>query len=216
MATGNLSISYTPACSAADHHIEFGPLQDVSTYGYSGQECSIGTSGTYGSFDPGPDSYFFVVVGDDGLGVEGSYGTSMTGGPPVERPENLLDPVCTLVQDLSQRCDGPFSPDLDMVAYRPMSESYGNPLQRTAIAESDEDVPGAGIRVNGDDDDISGLPDRDETSVSSENDLVEVVLSVDPPSAPPGYEYVLTRSSTNIRVWNESSKITEIFGPSSA
>jgi hypothetical protein len=210
--TGNLSIAYIPACSAADHHIEFGALEDVSTYGYSGQECGIGTSGTYGAFNPGPGSYFFVVVGDDGNGVEGSYGLSMTGGSPAERPESLLDPMCAFAQDLTQRCDGPFSPVLDMAVYRPLSESYGNPLRRTAIAESNEMAPGAGIRVNGDDDDSSGLPDRDEAGVSGENDLIEAVLMADPPAPPSGYEYVLTRSNQNIRAWDGSDKTGEILG----
>ena len=211
--TGNLTISWVPACSAADHHIEFGPLEEVSTYGYTGQECGIGAGGTYASFNPGPGSHFFLVVGDDGAGIEGSYGTSMIGGVPAERPESMLDPVCAFAQDLSERCDGPFSPDLDMAAYRPQSESYGNPFQRKAIPENEELIPGAGIRVNGDDDDGSTVPDSDETGVSGENDLVEVVLSVDPPVPPSGYEYVLTRSNPNIRAWDGPDKNGEILGP---
>ena len=102
-ATGELAITYEPACAASDHHIEFGPLQDVDTLGYSGQECSLGTSGTYGSFDPGAGSFFFLVVGNDGLGTEGSYGTYLIAGSPGERSEDLTDPQCSFVQDLSQR-----------------------------------------------------------------------------------------------------------------
>jgi len=145
--TGELAISYDPACSASDHHIEFGPLQDVSTLGYSGQECGIGTTGSYGSFDPGAGSFFFIVVGDDGVGIEGSYGTDFIGGASTERAENTSDPQCSFVQDLSQRCDGPFLPTLDLTAYRPLSEAYGAPLQRRAVPESDEVSPGAGIRI---------------------------------------------------------------------
>jgi hypothetical protein len=101
-ATGELELSYTPGCAAVDHSIVFGPLADVSSYGYSGQVCSLGASGVVARFDPGPGSFFFLVVGNDGAGVEGSYGTN---GEGTERPEDLADPVCAALQDLSGRCD---------------------------------------------------------------------------------------------------------------
>ena len=104
-ATGRISLSFDPACGAADHHIEYGPLEDVRTYSYSGQDCGIGTSGVYDQFNPGPGSYFFILVGDDGVSVEGSYGFSMINGVMSERPENTLDPICSMVQDLTQSCD---------------------------------------------------------------------------------------------------------------
>src|SRR5262249_26630556 len=107
-ATGNLSFTYTPACSAVNHHIEFARLQDVRTLTYSGQVCGIGTSGSYASFNPGPGSYFFLVIGDDGVGTEGTYGTNLMSGTPSERVPDLADPVCSFSQDLSHRCDGPF------------------------------------------------------------------------------------------------------------
>jgi hypothetical protein len=210
-ATGDIAISYDPACSASDHNIEFGPLQDVSALGYSGQVCGIGTSGTYNTFDPGAGSFFVLVVGNDGVGVEGSYGTSFIGGTSAERSEDLTDPQCSFVQDLSQRCDGPFEPTLDLTAYRPASEAYGAPLQRTAVDEADEEDPGAGIRVNGDDDNGNAQPDRDDTGVAGENDLVEITLTLDPPTPAPGYEYVLTRTNSNLRVWNEAGKATEVI-----
>jgi hypothetical protein len=216
-ATGDLSISYVPACSAADHHIEFGPLDSVASFGYSGQVCGIGTSGSYGSFNPGSGSYFFLVVGDDGSGIEGSYGTSSIDGAPVERPEDLSDPVCSFAQDLSQRCDGPFTPTLGMTVYRPMTGTSGAPFQRWQVPDGEDRSPGAGIRVNGDDDDNDGVPDRDDVGVAGENDLVEVLLTVDPPAPPPGYEYVLFSSgglpSSSIRVWNEPSKTNEVVNP---
>jgi len=215
-ATGDISISYGPACSASNHHIEFGRLEDVATLTYSGQVCGIGTSGAYGSFNPGTGSWFFLVVGDDGVGTEGSYGTSLIGGTPVERPEDLLDPVCSFTQDLSQRCDGPFAPTLDITAFRPATGSSGAPFQRWAVGEGEEMSPGAGIRVNGDDDDVDGLPDRDDTNVAAENDLVEILLTVDPQTPPPGFEYVLTRSNSNIRVWDAPTKSGEILASGSS
>src|SRR5262245_38312423 len=215
-ATGELSITWTPACGAADHHIEYGPLENMAAYGWSGQVCGLGAGGSYASFDPGPGSYFFVVVADDGVGVEGSYGTGWIDGAVVERPDDTLDPICHRVQDLSQRCDGPFPPALDLTAWRPMtgaSGASGAPFQRWPVPESEEVNPGARIRVNGDDDDADGVPDRDDIGVAGENDLLEIMLTVDPPEPRPGYEYVLTRSGPNVRVWNESTRNTEVIGP---
>ncbi len=100
--TGDLSISYRPACGASDHNIVWGPLQDVANYTYSGQDCSIGTSGSYDQFNPGAGSFFFVVVGTDPAGTEGSYGLDSAG---LEHPEDLLDPLCLFNQDLSFSCD---------------------------------------------------------------------------------------------------------------
>jgi len=214
--TGDISINWTPACSAADHHIEYGRLEDVAGYGYSGQVCGLGTGGSYASFNPGPGSYFFIVAADDGIGIEGSYGTSWIDGAPLERPEDTLDPVCPRVQDLSRRCDGPFAPAIDLAAYRPMtgaSGASGAPFQRWPVDESEEVAPGARIRVNGDDDDVDGVPDRDDNGVIGENDLVELALTVDPPEPPPGYEYALLRGGPNVRVWNEPTRVTEVTGP---
>jgi hypothetical protein len=99
-ASGNVSVAYGAACNAADHTIEYGPLADVSTYGYSGQACGLGNTGT-ATFTLPAGSYFFVVVANDG-NVEGSYGTD---GAAVERPEDTVSTACPVPQDLSARCD---------------------------------------------------------------------------------------------------------------
>ena len=101
LVTGQLSLSYRPACGATDHNIVLGPLQDVGVYGYSDQVCGIGTIGT-ASFEPGNGSWFFLVVGTDDEGREGSYGGD---GSATERPEDLLEPLCSFTQDLSFSCD---------------------------------------------------------------------------------------------------------------
>ena len=210
-STGDLTLQFDPACDAVDHHVEMGPLEDVSFHGYSGQVCGIGVSGSYAGFSPGPGSWFFLVVGDDGSGTEGSYGTSTATGFHVERPEGLLDPSCAFVQDLSERCD---IPTVDLTAYRPQSESYGAPLQRRAIPEGEELAPGVGVRINGDDDNGNTTPDDAESSVAGENDLIEVTLSSSMPLPPDGLEYALLRTNGDIRLWSSSTKGTELFGAS--
>ena len=79
----------------------FGPLDDVGVYRYSGQNCNIGRNGT-ATFNTGPGSIFFLVVGNDGVAVEGSYGWD---GDGTERPEDLDDPSCAYTRDFTFRCD---------------------------------------------------------------------------------------------------------------
>jgi hypothetical protein len=100
--SGDFSLAYLQACGATNHNIVFGPLQEVAGYGYSGQVCNIGSSGSLSAFNPGPGSFFFLVVGTDGGGREGSYGLA---SGDIERPEDLLDPACSFTQDLTARCD---------------------------------------------------------------------------------------------------------------
>jgi len=90
--TGEIDMIYTAACDAADHVIYYGDLADVSSYAYSGAECSIGTGGTY-SFNPGTGSFFFIVVANDGA-EEGSYGEGQTG-------ERLESAICTYTRNLA-------------------------------------------------------------------------------------------------------------------
>jgi len=97
-----LTLGYAPACGASDGTIEFGSLDQVSTYTYAGQECAIGNTGSYlWNYPSSPSSMFFLVVGND-LSVEGSYGTNSEG---VERPEDVINPGCNIPQDLSTPCN---------------------------------------------------------------------------------------------------------------
>ena len=104
----------------------------------------------------------------------------------------------------------PIATGITMTAYRPQSETYSNPLQRRPVLEADEESPGAGVRINGDDDDVNGVADRDDASVTGENDLIEVELGVNQ-LAPAGAEYVLRRTTSNINVWESASKGTAIL-----
>ncbi len=91
-----IQMTYTPACDASNHTIYYGPLANVSSYGYSGARCSIGTSGsTLWSPPPGVD-LFFIVAGTDGT-REGSYGRDWLG---FERPEAVGVGTCDAPQDL--------------------------------------------------------------------------------------------------------------------
>ena len=96
--TGDVTFSYTPACSATDHAIYWGPCANPSAY--SGEDCSVGATGT-AVVNPGSTGCFgFVIVGhDDVANMEGEYGQDSNGvsrGP--------FPAACNLTQDLSRRC----------------------------------------------------------------------------------------------------------------
>jgi hypothetical protein len=97
---GNMTLGFETACLTTDNTIEYGPLASVASYGYSGQQCNIGTTGTYAWTYPAGD-IFFLVVGNDGV-AEGSYGLDST---PAERPEDSTVMTCSIPQVLTDRCD---------------------------------------------------------------------------------------------------------------
>jgi hypothetical protein len=49
-------------------------------------------------------SFFFLVVGDDGM-HDGSYGLSLLSGIALERPPNTSNLGCPRSQNLTNRCD---------------------------------------------------------------------------------------------------------------
>lgn len=94
--TGEVDLTYTPACDATDHTVYYGDINNVAAYGYADAACFLGTSGT-ASFDPGSGSWFFLIVASNGTD-EGSYGKDAN---LVERPEAVGVGVCDVPQDLA-------------------------------------------------------------------------------------------------------------------
>lgn len=97
--SGSVTISYAPGCGTSDNTIEYGPLASLPSYGYEGQVCAVGNSGS-ATFTLPAGTYFFLIVGNDGA-KEGSYGLGQAGN---ERPEDTTSAVCPIPQDLSQTC----------------------------------------------------------------------------------------------------------------
>lgn len=107
-ATGEISLTYLSGCETTDSNLYFGPLSQVATYGWSGEDCAIGTGdgtqATQHTFNPGTGSFFFVVVGNNSTD-EGSYGLDRQGGGgQSERPPFSAN-LCGTVQALADRCD---------------------------------------------------------------------------------------------------------------
>ena len=103
--------------------------------------------------------------------------------------------------------------ELDMTAHRPLTEGpdYWNPFSKHVVPRSENETPGVGIRLNGDDDDSDGTADKNDSSVAGENDLIEVHLTAAPAPAPSGVEYVLKRSNSELKVWESKTKGTAIL-----
>lgn len=100
--TGTITVSFGAGCATSNNNVEYGPIASLATYGYSGQVCTIGNSGS-SSFQV-PTGSFFLVVGNDGT-KEGSYGTRRSGATVTERPEDAAIATCPIPQDLTLRCD---------------------------------------------------------------------------------------------------------------
>ena len=215
--TGELSLTWQAGCEAAGHHLIYGPLSQVATYGYAGQVCGLGMGGNWtgsvppgGAPLPGDGSVFFLVVADDNAGIEGAYGLSFDGEGWAERPASGLGGACPFTRQLVRVCDLPAAPSVALTGYRQQTQTYGQIFLRRAIPEAQEQTPGAGIRINGDDDNANATPDRNEAPVTAENDLIEVELDADLPP-PYGVEYVLIRTNPNVRVWSSALKATELL-----
>jgi hypothetical protein len=80
---GSVSFTFGVACQTNDNTLVYGALEAVSAYGYMGQACELGNSGS-GSWEYPDGSLFFVLVGNNGE-FEGSYGNASGN---VERPSS--------------------------------------------------------------------------------------------------------------------------------
>jgi hypothetical protein len=104
-STGDMTLGYATGCGTSSNNVYYGLLDQVGTLTWSGEVCDIGVSGTLAGFNPGTDSYFFLVVGHEGTD-EGSYGKRRrTDGSEVERQPHAGN-TCGQTQDLSATCGG--------------------------------------------------------------------------------------------------------------
>ncbi|MED5262382.1 MAG: proprotein convertase P-domain-containing protein, partial [Myxococcota bacterium] len=207
---GDLKITLTHVDTGTSAVLMARPGEPASAFGCSGDDidvtfsddaadpvedaCATGTPSIGGSLSP-----------DDALAV--FDGESTAGSWELTVLDSSSASSGTL-EEWTLGVNNPPAPSaITMTAFRPQSETYGNPLQRRFVAEADELSPGAGIRINGDDDDGNGTPDRDDASVAGENDLIEVELGVNQ-LTPPNTEYVLRRTDSTLRVWDSATKDT--------
>jgi hypothetical protein len=102
--TGELTLSYSPACDAQEHTVHYGALGGVSTYAWADAKCGFDASGT-AVFLPDPaagEDIFWVVVGNN-PSFEGSYSTDSEDG---ERPANTgAAGACFRPRNLSTVCE---------------------------------------------------------------------------------------------------------------
>jgi hypothetical protein len=66
-------------CAATNNHLLYGTLQDVASQALAGGVCGLGPLGSYDWANVPAGNLWFVVVGDDGAGTEGSWGEDGAG-----------------------------------------------------------------------------------------------------------------------------------------
>jgi subtilisin-like proprotein convertase family protein len=66
-------------CASADHHILYGDLASVASMTVTGASCDLGTSGMATWTGVPVGDLWFLVVGDDDIATEGSWGTDGSG-----------------------------------------------------------------------------------------------------------------------------------------
>jgi hypothetical protein len=82
-------------CPASDYHVLYGPLSQVGSLALSGAACDLGTAGTL-AWSGVPDiDLWFVVVGDDGLATEGTWGAASDGS---DRLGSTASGLCQMIQ----------------------------------------------------------------------------------------------------------------------
>ncbi|HEX5044141.1 MAG TPA: proprotein convertase P-domain-containing protein [Candidatus Polarisedimenticolaceae bacterium] len=66
-------------CPTPNYHLLYGPLATVASYTVSGGVCGLGPLGSYDWSGVPAGDLWFVVVGDDAAGTEGSWGQASGG-----------------------------------------------------------------------------------------------------------------------------------------
>lgn len=89
--TGNTDLSFVPAAGSTDHTLYYGPLNAVSTYGYTGSVSGLGATGSSSVTLP-PGDLFWVIAARNN-GAEGCYGTDSAGGERPASPGSSLPPA---------------------------------------------------------------------------------------------------------------------------
>jgi hypothetical protein len=97
-----VNLTFTNACGATDNTVYWGDLGTLATSGiaWSGRSCNEGTTGTC-TFDPGAGNAYFVIVGNNVVGMEGSYGKTSSN---VERPSAGPGSPCAYTQVINGTC----------------------------------------------------------------------------------------------------------------
>lgn len=99
-------------CASANYHLLYGKGEGLPSWTADGGMCALGASGTYAwGGVPDPSAYtsrflWFLVVGDDGAGTEGSWGLTYPGG--AEEGGAGASNLCGMTtKDLSGTCGTP-------------------------------------------------------------------------------------------------------------
>jgi hypothetical protein len=80
-------------------------------------------------------------------------------------------------------------------------------LDFSGVPEEDELYPGGLLRLNDDDDNSNGVPDKDDTGpVAGENDLVPVVISLNNPLYPGFVDFSVPSGASKVKVYSQGNR----------
>jgi hypothetical protein len=100
-ALASISVAWSVTCASTDYHLLYGDLASVATTTPTGSVCDLGTSGTASWTNVPAGSLWFVVVGDDNVVTEGSWGQATAG----ERGGTTASGQCSITtRDNSGTC----------------------------------------------------------------------------------------------------------------
>ena len=76
-----IDVTWSAGCGSSQNEILYGSLASLSSYTVDGSVCGIGASGSTSWSGVPTGDLWFVVVGSDGAGTEGSWGDGPGGAP---------------------------------------------------------------------------------------------------------------------------------------
>ncbi len=89
-------------CPSAAYHLIYGSLSQVATHVVDGADCGLGTSGSASWTGVPAGDLWFVVVGGNDAGTEGSWGTDGAGGQ--RRGESVSGTCGAIARDNTPIC----------------------------------------------------------------------------------------------------------------
>jgi hypothetical protein len=87
-----IALSWNTGCGDVGYHAIYGPLSGVSTYSVTGGVCTLGTTGSASWSGVPAGNLWFLIAGNNGAGVEGSWGLNSQG---LERKGATPSGVCS-------------------------------------------------------------------------------------------------------------------------
>jgi len=215
---GTKTLSVTASCGGDAHATASKEIRVVGVK-------SVSAGGVESTANPSPLGSIpkvYVAKGSQGQTIPVTAEPNPSGAWPTNRPTwTNATPTATSgqatfpIHDVSQTSDGTFVRATCGSSAKAIKIVVVEvDLDMAGVDESDEESVGGFIGVNNDDDNANGIPDKDETgTVTGEDDLVAISLSVSPSLSTGEMKLEAVSGSSKIKVWENATKGTEVTLP---